>query len=110
MAHLKKTHQAPFQALSKFPSIRRDLAILVQKSVLAADIKHAIQSSAGELLQSMSLFDVYEGQGIGENQKSIALSLILQHPSRTLVEGEVNETVNKVVAALSHQFQATLRE
>jgi len=110
MEHLRKTRRTTFQTLSKFPSIRRDIAILVQKTILAADLKTAIQNSAGELLQSVALFDVYEGQGVEPNKKSIALSLILQHPSRTLVESEVSEIMDRVVSTLTHQFQATLRE
>jgi phenylalanyl-tRNA synthetase beta chain len=109
MELLQKAKKVTFQDLSKFPSIRRDLAVLVQKTVLAADLKVAIQACAGELLHGITLFDVYEGEGIEPNKKSIALSLILQHSSRTLVESEVNNVVDRVMTMLSSQFQATLR-
>jgi len=110
MEYLKKTRKSTFRVLSRFPSIRRDIAILVPKTVLAAELKAAVWECAGEFLQDVTLFDVYEGVGVEPNKKSVALSLILQHPSRTLVEEEVNGAIDKVVALFSHRFQATLRE
>lgn len=98
-----------FVPLSKFPAIRRDIALLVDKSICAAELKSSIEQSAGECLQSISLFDVYEGKGIPIDKKSVALGLILQHPSRTLVEGEGNDIVTAVVASLEKQFDAILR-
>lgn len=99
-----------FVPFSKFPAIRRDIAILVDRTICAAELKSCIEKSAGECLQSVSVFDVYQGKGIPPDKKSVALGLILQHFSRTLVEGEVNDIVQAVVAALKQQFKATLRD
>jgi phenylalanyl-tRNA synthetase beta chain len=99
-----------FSPFSKFPVIRRDLAVLVDSALYVAELKSCIEQSAGEYLQSVSVFDVYQGKGIPAGKKSVALSLILQHPSRTLVEGEVNDIVNGVMMVLSKQFDAALRD
>ncbi len=109
MQGLMPSQLPPFVPLSKFPAIRRDIAILVDKSTSAAELKSNIEQSAGEFLQSISVFDLYEGQGIPSGKKSMALGLILQHPSRTLVEGEGNQIVMTVVDSLKKQFNAILR-
>lgn len=109
MQGLMPSQLPSFAPLSKFPAIRRDIAILVDKSICAAELKSNIEQSAGEFLQSISVFDLYEGQGIPSGKKSMALGLILQHPSRTLVEGEGNEIVMTIVDALKKQFDAILR-
>lgn len=107
LTHKKMPH---FQELSKYPSIRRDIALLVDKSVLAEQLKSAIVNCAGHLIREVFVFDLYEGKGIEAGRKSIALGLVLQHPSRTLVEAEVNELIQHVVVDLNKKFQATLRE
>lgn len=107
---LVKAHLPVFKPLSKYPSIRRDLAIIVDANVLASSIKSAIVKQVGEYLQEVTIFDVYQGKGIPAGKKSVALSLNLQHPSRTWVESEINEWVQGVVLCLAHHFQATLRE
>ncbi len=99
-----------FVSFSKFPAIRRDIAILVDKAIYADKLRSNIVHAAGEFLQSVSLFDVYQGKGIPPDKKSVALGLILQHPSRTLVEGEVTEILNTVVASLKKEFDAMLRD
>lgn len=109
MKGLVSSELPTFAPFSKFPAIRRDIAILVDKSLYAAELKSSIEQSAGEFLQSVSLFDVYEGKGIPVDKKSVALGLILQHPSRTLIEGEGNDIVKAVVASLQKQFDAILR-
>lgn len=107
---LSESQPATFSSLSKFPAIRRDIAILVGTDVFASALKSAIVKCAGEWLQDVSIFDVYQGKGIEPGKKSIALGLVLQHPSRTLVDSEVNELVQKVLSMLSTEFKATLRE
>lgn len=99
-----------FQEISKYPSIRRDIAIIVKKNVLADDLKSTIINTAGSLLKEIKIFDIYEGKGIESGSKSVALGLILQHPTRTLIESEVNEHVEKILQALHHQYQAILRD
>lgn len=99
-----------FQPLSKFPAIRRDIAVLVDTAVFASTLKSAIVKCAGEWLQDVSIFDVYQGKGIELGKKSIALGLVLQHPSRTLIDTEVAALVEQVLTMLSTEFKATLRE
>jgi len=98
-----------FAPLSKYPEVRRDLALVVADSVAAGEVEHAISRVAGELLRRVNTFDVYAGKGIAEGCKSLALSLTLQHPSRTLKDDEVNELVDRVVARLQQDFNASLR-
>ena len=98
-----------FAPLSKYPEVRRDLALVVADSVAAGDVEDAISSVAGELLRHVNTFDVYAGKGIAEGCKSLALSLTLQHPSRTLKDDEVNELVDRVVSRLQRDFNASLR-
>jgi phenylalanyl-tRNA synthetase beta chain len=95
--------------ISKFPEIRRDLAILIDQSVPAKALQYTIREVAGELLKQVDIFDVYQGKGIEPGLKSIALALTLQHSSRTLIDEEVAELMNKVIVALNSQFNAELR-
>ena len=98
-----------FAPLSKYPEVRRDLALVVADSVAAGDVEHTVASVAGELLRYVNTFDVYAGKGIAEGSKSLALSLTLQHPSRTLKDDEVNELIDRVVSRLQQDFAACLR-
>ena len=98
-----------FGELSKFPEMRRDLALVVDQSVQVDQVFDAIRSAAGEYLKKLNLFDVYVGKGIDPDRKSLALGLTWQHPSRTLTDEEVNDSVNAVLAQLSESTGATLR-
>jgi len=99
-----------FQDVSKFPMIRRDIAMIVDKMVLAAELKSAIVHYVGSLARDVVVFDVYQGKGIEPGRKSVAIGLTLQHPSRTFVESEVNDLMQGVILELTNKFQATLRE
>jgi phenylalanyl-tRNA synthetase beta chain len=101
---------ARFQALSRFPAIRRDLAFVLPQPVAAEAICATARAAAGALLQDLTLFDVYQGQGIESGRKSIALGLILQDSSRTLTEHDVETVLVQVQTALNAKFGATLRE
>ena len=98
-----------FDELSKFPEMRRDIAIIVDKSIISTDICGIIRETAGDYLQNLMLFDVYMGKGIDPARKSIALGLTFQHPSRNLTDQEVTGYVDRVVVALRDQIGATLR-
>jgi phenylalanyl-tRNA synthetase beta chain len=98
-----------FNEISKFPEIRRDIAIFVDRSVPLQMIQDTIREKAGELLQDINLFDVYQGQHVGVDRKSLALSLTLQHSSRTLVDEEVTDLMDRVIGALKERFAAELR-
>ncbi|OCG19207.1 phenylalanine--tRNA ligase subunit beta [Gilliamella sp. App4-10] len=98
------------QELSKYPSNKRDIAIIVSNTIPAADIISECKKAGGEQLIKVNLFDVYQGENIEENQKSLAISLILQDKSRTLEEEDITNIVSKCVTALQNRFKALLRE
>lgn len=98
-----------FVEISKFPEIRRDVAVLINEAVPAQAIQDTIKEAAGELLKSLHLFDLYQGKGIPVGQKSVAVGLTLQHSSRTLVDEEVADVVERVIVALKKRFTAELR-
>ncbi|WP_207063775.1 phenylalanine--tRNA ligase subunit beta [Motiliproteus sp. SC1-56] len=98
-----------FEALSKFPETRRDLALLVDESVPVSALLESVRENAGAWLKDVTLFDVYQGEGIENGKKSLALGLTWQHPSRTLNDEEVNEVFEAIVAAAKQRFAATLR-
>jgi phenylalanyl-tRNA synthetase beta chain len=98
-----------FRELSKFPALRRDVALLVADDVPAATVLECVQKSAGELLVNLELFDEYRGKGIDSGRKSLALGLTLQDSSRTLKEAEVDAVVSRVIAALQTDLGAELR-
>lgn len=99
-----------FEELSKFPAIRRDIAIVVDESVTARAVKECITSRGGELLQEVQLFDVFRGERIDSGRKSLALGLTIQDTSRTLTDEDVDALVKNIVEALHSQLGATLRE
>ena len=99
-----------FSELSKFPTIRRDLAVVVADAVPADSVAACIRAAAGELLQSLLVFDVYQGPGVESGRRSIALGLILQDSSRTLKDDDVDAVINRVTARLNQELNATLRE
>ncbi len=99
-----------FSPLSRFPEVRRDLAILIEESVPAADILSVIEAASSDLLKETQLFDIYQGKGVEEGTKSVAFGLILQEFSRTLTDKDVDTEIENIVSALNQQFAATLRE
>ncbi len=101
---------ARFSELSKFPESRRDLAVLVSTDTHFAQLREVVEEHAGEYLKQVTLFDVYQGQGIEPGRKSLALGLTWQHPSRTLNDEEINSAVSAVVSALSEKLGAALRD
>jgi len=99
-----------FKPLSRYPEVRRDLAILLDEAIPVAEILSAIKSTSSELVKEIQLFDIYQGKGVAEGRKSVAFGLILQEFSRTLTDKEVDAEIEKIVSTLNHQFAATLRE
>jgi phenylalanyl-tRNA synthetase beta chain len=95
--------------LSKYPEVRRDIAIIVDNPVSAREIDACIQSVQVETFKYLKLFDVYQGKGIDPNRKSVALGLTFQHASRTLTDDEINGSVDQIVAALTKNLDAILR-
>ena len=105
----RKVNVPAFAPLSKFPEMRRDLALVVEQSTPVADVTALIREKAGDYLTKLNLFDVYQGKGIDPDRKSLALGLTWQHPSRTLTDEEVNESVENVIAHLADRIDAQLR-
>jgi len=99
-----------FARPSKFPEIRRDIAVIVDLGLHSDNLVTFVRNTAGELLRDLRIFDVYTGKGIDSGRKSIAMGLILQHPSRTLVDKEVDELVHTVITGLKKEFGAELRD
>ncbi|MDD0841185.1 phenylalanine--tRNA ligase subunit beta [Pseudomonas sp. Gutcm_11s] len=99
-----------FSELSRFPEVRRDLALLVDREQPAEAVLAAIREAAGEWLTDLRLFDVYHGKGIDPHRKSLAVGLTWQHPSRTLNDDEVNTTTQNIITSLEERFNATLRK
>ncbi len=97
-------------AVSKFPSNRRDIAVVVDASVASGDIVNACLEKGGEFLIDAKLFDVYVGKGIEESKKSLAIALTLQSLERTLEDADIAGAVDAIVAHVSEQFGASLRD
>jgi phenylalanyl-tRNA synthetase beta chain len=106
---LEHGEQRKFCCIPKFPGIRRDLAIIVDKQVIAYDIENTVKKRAGDLLQDFCIFDIYCGHGIDQGKKSIGLGIMLQHPSRTLVDDEIKQIMENIIVGLKLEFGAVLR-
>ena len=98
-----------FYELSKFPEVRRDLAVVVDKTVSAAELMDNVRVVAGTYLTDLRLFDVYEGKGIDPKRKSLALGLTFRDQSRTLGDEDVNLAVGQVIDLLEKNYKAELR-
>ncbi|KQH84659.1 phenylalanine--tRNA ligase subunit beta [Vibrio furnissii] len=97
-------------ALSKFPSNRRDIAVVVDDAVASGDIVKACLEQGGEFLKDAKLFDVYVGKGVEDGKKSLAIALTLQSAERTLEDADIAGAVEAIVAHVSAKFGATLRD
>ena len=89
-----------YKQLPKFPALTRDLAIVCDKKTEVAVLENAIKQGAGKILEKVELFDIFEGAQIGAGKKSVAFSLILRSPERTLTDSEADSAVNKALEAL----------
>ena len=98
------------QEISKFPANRRDIAIVVDDDEVVGDILNCIEKFGANQLVGLNLFDVYRGKGIPHGKKSLAISLILQDKTKTLEESDIQATVDGILASLSQNFEASLRD
>jgi len=99
-----------YKKISKFPSILRDIAIIVDKKKLAKKIIQAISDEAGECLANVELFDYYEGGKLAESKKSLAFHLMFQSSEKTLSDQEIDKTFKKITNKLEKEFKAELRK
>ena len=98
-----------FGALSRFPTVRRDLALIVKDEIPADNLVNAILESEHELINNVTIFDVYHGKGVESGYKSLALALILQDKMKTLADHEIDAIVTRVIDFLKKEFNASLR-
>lgn len=110
LAEVAQGKMPKFQELSRFPEVRRDLALLADRDVASSAVLEVIRENAGEWLTDLRLFDVYQGKGIDPHRKSLAVGLTWQHPSRTLNDDEVNTATQNILTSLENRLNATLRK
>ncbi|MGN8276651.1 phenylalanine--tRNA ligase subunit beta [Pseudomonas sp. SMN5] len=110
LADVAQGKMPKFQELSRFPEVRRDLALLADRDVASSAVLAVIRENAGEWLTDLRLFDVYQGKGIDPHRKSLAVGLTWQHPSRTLNDDEVNTATQNILTSLETRLNATLRK
>jgi len=101
---------ASFRPISKFPSIRRDLALVVDESVSSAQLCDQIMQASDERVKDLVIFDVYQGKGIPQGKKSLALALTIQDDNQTLRDDQVEELVNGILVSVQKTSGACLRE
>jgi phenylalanyl-tRNA synthetase beta chain len=99
-----------FKPLSKYPSVRRDMALIVKEEVAVSEIINCIKSCGIATLQDIVVFDIYRGKGVEEGSKSIALSLILQDFSQTLTDSEIDAIFSGLLETLTTKISAKLRD
>ncbi len=107
---LLKTRIPSAGEISRFPANRRDLALVVDMAVSAADILQTAKKIGGNQIVGINLFDIYQGPGVPEGKKSLAISLVLQDTQRTLEDKEIADTIANVVEALRTEYNASLRD
>lgn len=105
-----RVKQMQYREISKFPGINKDMAFIIDKKIPASDIMTVIKKEGGKLLKNISIFDVYEGEKLGENERSIAFSLTFEDANRTLNEEEVMEIFNKIITGVENKLSAKIRD
>ncbi|MBP3962085.1 phenylalanine--tRNA ligase subunit beta [Paenibacillus lignilyticus] len=99
-----------YKALPRYPAMERDIAVVLSRDVAAGKLIDAVQETAGALLESVRIFDIFTGEKLGADKKSVALSLVYRHAERTLTDEEVTERHAEVVTKLEQSFAAELRK
>ena len=106
----KKVGKMKYKEFSKFPSINKDIALVVDKKSVSKDIEKVIKSAGGSLLTNIEVFDIYTGVGVGIDKKSIAYSLTFSDMKKTLTDEEINGLMDKIIDAVSKKCSAELRK
>jgi phenylalanyl-tRNA synthetase beta chain len=109
LAAIQTAKLPEFSELSKFPEVRRDIAMIVDEAVTSDQVMNVIRKEGGEKLTDLTLFDIYRGKGIEIQRKSLAMGLTFRDSSRTLKDEEINKIIDQVVESLSASCGATLR-
>ncbi len=105
----KKVGKMKYKEISKFPNINKDVAFVMDKNTESKEIEMMIKKAGGSLLTDIKVFDLYMGENIGENEKSIAYSLTFNDPKKTLTEEEVGEIFNKIIDMVEKKCNVKLR-
>lgn len=105
----KKVGKMKFKEISKFPNVKKDVAFIVDKNITSKEIEMVIKKASGSALTNIEVFDVYTGENVGENEKSIAYSLTFNDTKRTLTEEEVMESFKKIIESVEKKCNARLR-
>ncbi len=98
-----------YQGVSKFPSIKRDLSVVVSEDLAVSQLLNTVSASVGKALSKAVVFDVYQGSGVPAGSKSVSLSLILQHKDRTMTDEEAESAFQKALQILQNEFDAEIR-
>ena len=106
----KKVGKMKYKEISKFPSIKKDLAFVVNKNMISKDIEKVIKNAGGSLLTRIEVFDVYEGSNLPEDKKSIAYSLTFLDNKKTLTDEEINNIMNKIIENVTTRCNAEIRK
>ena len=106
----KKIKAIKYKESSKYPEIKKDLAFVVKKEILSSQVMDQIRKSGGRLLTDIDVFDVYTGENVSGDEKSIAYSLTFSDPARTLTDDEVTEVFNKINKEVTVKLGAVLRD
>ncbi|QBZ83685.1 Phenylalanine--tRNA ligase beta subunit [Hydrogenovibrio crunogenus] len=109
LATIMETKVPAAKPISKFPEVQRDLAFVVDEALPVQKLLDAIESVQSDILKAVEIFDIYQGEGIEETQKSIALTLKIQHQDRTLQDEEVDQLIEQVIVKAKEQVKAELR-
>ena len=106
----KKVGKMKYKEISKYPSVNKDLALVVDKNITSKEIEMNIKKAGGSLLTNIKVFDVYEGIGIPEGKKSVAYALTFEKSDRTLTDEEINNAMDKIIELVEKKMDATLRK
>ena len=99
-----------YQPISRFPSIKRDISVVLDAVVPYRDVVECVKTDATDLLNNLELFDLYQGEGIEKGKKSLALGLTFRATSSTLKDEEVETIMGNIIDGLHNKFGAKLRE
>ena len=105
----KKVGKMKYKEISKFPSVERDLAIVVDESTTAGEVEKVIVKQGGKLLDKIKLFDIYRDEKLGKNKKSLAYALQFNSMDKTLTDEEINPVIEKIITSLGKEFGAEIR-
>ncbi|MDB4049374.1 phenylalanine--tRNA ligase subunit beta [Luminiphilus sp.] len=109
LAEVLQRAMPDYQDISRYPEVRRDLAVVLDKQVAASAALDLVKAVAGEHLADVVIFDLYEGEGVAENEKSLAMGLTFRDQSRTLTDEEVSNALAQVIDSLKEKLGARLR-